>query len=702
MTRIGVWTAALAIFTACDGGGGGGSLADGAPGGGDGMPGGADSGSGSDGGPGDGGPGPDGGGGGGGNSVFDDRPSCAIPSNNELIDLGHVVEVDQIERSGDRMVSVSFWGGEGQALYSGRWILWDAATGLRVAHGVGADTVALAGSTLAVQLDNRIALRSSATGALLGSVPATTLYVSYGLATDGSYLWQSPPGGPLTVWSPSGELLWQREGDYFRRHIFAGSDELRIGGGPEGDDVVEILQVAGGAQSTTPSFNGAFGAWFSDGERFITRTGNTTWIYSRDAVQERIFDLPVTGAEIRPMIFGGVGDVFWRRVGTNLQPRVEVYRVAGDGTAEVIVPMQYSFDTVFSDDECVGVLRSGFGEADLVRLGPGPMQAQTAEAPVANLGVAACAGAALVLGNLAGAVVAVDPAGELDPSRLTCGNARDIAGSHAGVAAIATASGEILVVDAEDETVSSSRILNSSEVHLSDDGTVLATAGNRHDAQYWPDQSAHIFSVVAGQEWQELGTFPGSFGGTSRGQDALDLSRDGAWFAGRAAGERFISDVTGATVVAGDPTVGHYRIETDANLYAVHDSSEATQIYQDGILIGAADGTPLDWVNPDRLLVQREEWQGDSLVTVTDVVDQQGNWLRTMELESQTTDRTTISTVPGQPSWIYTELDHRIVDVETGDVVWSAARPAANPGRGAVAGSRIIYLDRTFVRTAPY
>lgn len=62
--------------------------------------------------------------------------------------------------------------------------------------------------------------------------------------------------------------------------IFAAPKELRIGAGPAGPNVIEVIATDGTA-STTPPFSGTFHSWFLDGESFFSRTGFTVWVYPR-------------------------------------------------------------------------------------------------------------------------------------------------------------------------------------------------------------------------------------------------------------------------------------------------------------------------------------------------------------------------------------------------------------------------------------
>jgi hypothetical protein len=105
-----------------------------------------------------------------------------------------------------------------------------------------------------------------------------------GLAVDGSYI-AAATGEQLIVWASTGELLFSKVGYYGDAIVFAAVGELRIGAGAAGTHVIETITVPTGIARVSVPYLGSFHSWSEDGEKFLTDTGDSVWIYSRDAMQ---------------------------------------------------------------------------------------------------------------------------------------------------------------------------------------------------------------------------------------------------------------------------------------------------------------------------------------------------------------------------------------------------------------------------------
>jgi len=101
-------------------------------------------------------------------------------------------------------------------------------------------------------------------------LPAETRW--WQLASDGSYV-VAASDTHLTVWSAAGVALFTRLADYGDAQVFAAAEELRIGAGPAGAQVIETISVPAGIASVGDPYLGAFQSWSEDGGNFIVKLG---------------------------------------------------------------------------------------------------------------------------------------------------------------------------------------------------------------------------------------------------------------------------------------------------------------------------------------------------------------------------------------------------------------------------------------------
>lgn len=222
--------------------------------------------------------------------------SVAIEVDTDvLVDLGHNTYIQALQYNGTSVLSEDA---------SGHWVLWDYSTGAMIASG-DAGTVyqnapsavtALAGTTAVIRTPTELQVRSASTGALTADLATTPSWWS--LATDGSYIAAGDSVG-VSVWSPAGQLLVSRPGNYSSAIAFAAPGALRIGLGPAGNNVVETISVPGGTDAVSPQFNGQFAAWYLDGSGFLALgPGSATstvslLLYSNNLVPEGTIANPV-------------------------------------------------------------------------------------------------------------------------------------------------------------------------------------------------------------------------------------------------------------------------------------------------------------------------------------------------------------------------------------------------------------------------
>ena len=182
---------------------------------------------------------------------------------------------------------------------AGHGVLWNAGTGTVLAtfndvvDSYGRVTCALgkahclkflglAANTAVVWSGTRLIVLDSASGALRSQIQLSAPIRWWRLAVDGSYV-AAATGEQLLVWTPTGEALFSKVGNYADAVVFAAAGELRIGAGAAGTHVIETITVPTGIARVSVPYLGTFQAWSEDGERFRAATDDSAWIYSRDA-----------------------------------------------------------------------------------------------------------------------------------------------------------------------------------------------------------------------------------------------------------------------------------------------------------------------------------------------------------------------------------------------------------------------------------
>jgi hypothetical protein len=216
-----------------------------------------------------------------------------------LFDLGHNAAISSLQFNGSSVLSADA---------NGHWVLWDYATGTMIASGdapnvnalfvspgdnlppvLPSNVTALAGATAVIQTPTGLQVLSATTGVLSANISASFNW--WTIATDGSYIVAGSQTG-LSVWSPSGQLLISRPGNYASAIAFASPGTLRVAQGAAGTNVVEAVSVPNGAAVVSPQFKGQFTSWFVDGSGFLSTvigsgtTPTMLYAYSSSAAQE--------------------------------------------------------------------------------------------------------------------------------------------------------------------------------------------------------------------------------------------------------------------------------------------------------------------------------------------------------------------------------------------------------------------------------
>jgi hypothetical protein len=184
---------------------------------------------------------------------------------------------------------------------AGHGVLWNAGTGTTLAtfddvvDSYGRVTCALgkahclkflglAANTAVVWSGTRLVVLDSESGAPRSQIEVSAPIRWWRLAVDGSYVAAST-SEQLSVWAPTGEVLFSKVGHYGDANAFAAAGELRIGAGAAGTHVIETIAVPTGIARVSAPYLGSFKSWSEDGEKFLADTDDSAWIYSRDAMQ---------------------------------------------------------------------------------------------------------------------------------------------------------------------------------------------------------------------------------------------------------------------------------------------------------------------------------------------------------------------------------------------------------------------------------
>lgn len=616
--------------------------------------------------------------------------SIAVESG-VLLDLGHAQNIELIRYTASRVLSQD---------HSGHWVLWDAQTKSSLAHGdatceVGCQPAAdVAGTTMAVRTQSGLELRSAANGQLLSQIATSANW--WALAADGSYICAGNDSG-LRAWSPGGDVLVSRSGDYSAARVFAAANEISVALGPVGANVLEKISIANGSSTASAAFAGAFHSWFLDGVRFLTKVGTTIRVYSRPVVQEDIQVLPSTEN------LAGRGEWFWTYGGPQ---RLDVYAVGNSASAA----FTHNFATLAKlvpSGNTLGVLAYGDGSMSIIDLsGASPVKIDSTT-PLPYLSTyAAISSSEWLVANLHGVLFdGASPPGA--PEYFGYGAAWSIAGSTQRIA-VATASGTILYFDAATKAEQGRIHFPSSKILLSTDGAVLAAAANANDAQYFVDRTLKIFSLPAATE---IASWPYSYPNYPMPFD-ISLSGSGQVF-GRVLGtylggpwqvDREVTTVTGSPVWAdhlslSDPAT-QIRLSPDGTSIAVANkgpsATTATNIFKNGVLVTAVTGWPAGWLDDNRLLVnQYETIKFNDQYAGAVIVDGAGQQLSSLPALPAVNEIQAVT-----PATIYSPERNAILSLISSGTLWTGANPSTK--KGAVAGGRVIFGSGAFVRAEPY
>jgi hypothetical protein len=605
-----------------------------------------------------------------------------------VLELGHGAEVGFINGSASRMVSLDA---------TGHWVLWDYAAGTAVTSGdnagIGYDSGSaapeVAGSTLAIRTYSGFELYSSIDGHALSKIAADVAW--WYLASDGSYIcaYNKTAPGPvgLIAWSPSGQTLFTRQGDYVyaSARTFCAPGEIRVAAGPTGANTIETIAVPSGNATTSPSFQGIFGSWFLDGGRFLTSgigaQASTVFVYSKDVVQQDALVLPT------PTSMTGQGNYLWVEHGT-----LDIYAV-GNSSSPMASYTLNAGDAVVPSVMTIGILHDPSGVSVIDLSGATPTKVDYTTGLRNRDGNEVYGALSSTQWLVSGGVGILLDGSTPTPRQLTLGTVSSIAASASEIA-VATGAGQILYFDATTLAPQGTINFRSSKLVMSPDGLVLAALGD----QSYADCSVNVYSLPSGSV---LHSWPYgcsgvwaidialSSSGTLLGQ-LLDGSNPTFNVFPATGGPQLYSVPAEQVVFTATPGSGETRGFISAfmspNAMQVLTLSEAgslaTNLYQSGNFVTAVFGFSGGWIDDNRFIVNN--YNGFYYQSCT-IYDTTGHSTGTCALPETRRFQTVSS------SSIYTPFYNSIFSLSTGAKTWASGNAADVEAATAVAGSRIVF-----------
>jgi hypothetical protein len=615
-----------------------------------------------------------------------------------LMDLGHAHVVSAINMTAQRVLSADS---------RGHVVLWNSQTAARIfATDEGLCTnecgavIALAGPTAVLRNPSGLHVRAAADGSSLGNIGFTAAFGSWWrLASDGSYVAAGDSTG-LTVWSTAGAVLLTRAGNYANAEAFAAPSALRIAKGPAGANVIESLAVPGGAATQSAAFQGTFHSWFGDGDRFMSTLGNTVWVYSANATQQDLVALTTIED------LGGRGDWLWCADNSTLR----VYRVGASGAPAASYPIGI-IDEIVPSADTIGILAFDIDDLKVIDLsGPTPALVDYTT-PIRGLSAFAAASAGdWALGNQNGVLM-----GEIPQSgsalRYSDGSVRAIAGNDQRVV-VSLASGRILHFDATTFSLQGQIDFPGAALSLSSDGSVLQAAASFRDDVDTPYQVERFYGLptenVLFERTYPIGnppnyTYPWLFSTT------LSLSGDtvGEIFKPTQSNGRYqrvVSTISG-TPIFSDEFTGDLAIPgkgfSTVSLSPTGNRSMISQgldlpgstvnIRNGATLVGATPGLGIGWIDEDRALVARYQFERVGTVSYAgiDVLSPTGQVLGSPRIP----EISRFQSIGGNQ--IFSPEHNAVYDVSDGTTRWQTQSPVE--GKGAAAAGHVVFASGSSV-----
>jgi hypothetical protein len=645
---------------------------------------------------------------------------CASPvaSGDVLLELGHAAPIVRIRQSGVQVLSEDA---------TGHWVVWDTTARAPLISGDAATClipydpncvdspvsevtpvygVDLAGTTLAVGGPDHITLLSAADGHALGSVPWTSTDGAWALAADGSYVWAASES-VLGAWSPEGQKLVGRTGDYESAQILAAPQQLLVAQGPAGQgNAIESISLATGKSTVGAQMNTTFWSWFLDGSgRYLTAdaTADTT-IIGVFASDGTMLDRQTLQAQIDELV--GQGQFFWtleRPPANSDSVTLKVYKLGGGGVPTRIVPS--TDPSLLLPSGVLLAMRTGpVTVLDLSSDGANPLTTTVPDAYV----FAADPKGNWSIGDYSGVVYGggteAAPAGA---QPLDCGEVQSIAGASTGDVVIATAVGQTLSIDVGSRTLRAALALPAARVQLSADGTLLAALGSALQLVALPDLvPIKSWPTVDANKRPSLVDFSLASGGSRLAQtSSTDMSTNQQisvsfrrWVedtqdADKTVDDEFTVNNRGLLLapVALSPN-GAFAAVCDTLIVLNSSTPDAmTRIFNGATEVGSVAGYPIGWLDDQHLLLWRalKDSTGVPVYAGALIADAQGNAgsLIPLPVAARWSKLT--------PAGVYDTSGNKLYSTADGHVLWptgAAPAPAVAPA-GDVAGSRLVFAS---------
>lgn len=602
------------------------------------------------------------------------------------LNLGHATPITVLHRTATRVVS-------GDASF--HWVLWDVATRTPVASGTPrcaaqgkcpADFATLSDGALLIRdIDaspvrpHAVEVRSPKTGALRFTIIDAT---SAGQASDDSYTWAASQAN-MRAFAPDGTRLFLLPGDYSRAQVSAAPEEIRMLDGTD-PRALQRINVAGQSMIFVP-IQGKFAAWFTDGTAFLTTLGFTAWVYASDGTLRTIGTLPGSGG------LGGVGGYVWQWDTSQLGAPLRIYAASDLGAPiQTVLGANGKFVPV---GHTIAFLRAGADVLQLISLGAsvtiGP---EIAAGPRYLSAFDIDPDGHWIVGNIDGVVTDDAAARASSGDTYSLGRALSIAGSRDGLAAIATASGHVVVLPIGDSTaLRHIWRVPASQIALSDDGSVLVAAVNQGSSTLSDDSSLRTLSTADGsviQSWSYPNPSPGltglvGFTFAPRGRVLVQLL-DSCGADGCTNLRRLYTDVTGKPLPSYGPVLESRLTYVEADLPRLSpDGSNAifgptqattqpaTQVYANGSLVTAVPAVALAW------MLDSNHFLGATYHLERQVAVQDGAHF--YDLRGQVTGTALLpdvhgnSLIPVGGTLLYWPQQNSVIDYATGAVTWKGA-----------------------------
>jgi hypothetical protein len=585
----------------------------------------------------------------------------------------------------------------------GRWVLWDYASGNRVALGSqpcsGTNCnqlypIDFEAPIFAIGTPTGLEVRSSATGALLSTIATTATW--WKLASDGSYVCGGDKTG-LTVWSPGGTVVANKSGDYSTASVAATPDAILVAGGPAGANVIESISPSTGSSTLSASFAGVFAAWFTDNSAFLAADSSTNAlrVYSPAGVKLDERALPAYTA------LGGVGQWFWTANGT-----LSVYQVGNSLSATSTFSLSAQ-SKLTASGQTIAAWVYGSGPFNIIDLsGATPTNTTVPTASQAYISAyAAVSASQWVVGGYPGAVLD-GPSAASTPRYFGDGAPISVAGGTLHYA-VATGSGTILYFNSATNALEGQIAFNASNIQMSADGTILAAQATELNAQFSSDRTVNIYSLPSGAM---LNSFPSNYNsppyihqftlsasGTLLGEVYSGGTLQVVPVSGGAPQWTSPSNYFGSLLLSPDGSGVAATTNTLGNLGFGEGAS--TDLYVNGAFVANLPGIAAGWIDNGHLLVNTYNFDREPYYTSSQVYGSKGivtgagptPYVPAFQIVMPAANPVDLLYVPGA---------NVIVSLSTSKTTWASGSPLGVGG--AVAGAETVFVSGSQLLAEPH